>query len=105
MSDNSRCPRCNGARTSAAFISLADGSSRYAPALPCSLCKGVGTVGAQAAAWFYVGRAHYEARVARMESVRECAKRLSVSPSELSAMEHGRADPARLPTTSHEGDG
>ena len=36
------------------------------------------------------GRAHYEARIARDESQRECAKRLGVTASALSAYEHGR---------------
>ena len=46
--------------------------------------------------WLRQGREMRLARVARMESLRDAARRLGVEPRLLGDIEHGRADPARL---------
>lgn len=97
MSDRNgtTCPSCDGRRTFAAFVDGPSGG-RYEPAMPCSLCKGTGVVQPHVVAWMVTGRAHRGRRVNRGENLRECAVRLGITPSELSAMENGRADPERI---------
>lgn len=99
MVETITCPCCDGRGSNAGFICYADGSgtrSQYDEAITCDLCKGVGKIAKQIAQWLEIGRAHYLNRVARDESVMECAKRLGLRPSQVSAMEHGRADPKGL---------
>lgn len=93
--DLPECPVCDGKGTHGLF---ADGpkGGRYVEAAPCTFCAGKGRVEPHRIEWRRIGRDHYRARVKRAESVRDCATRLGVTPAELSAMEHGRADPARL---------
>ena len=79
----------------AAFVDTAT-RGYFEPALRCSLCLGEGRISATTADWLVRGEAHYKARVSRGESVRECARRLGISVVELSGMEHGRIDPAKL---------
>lgn len=57
--------------------------------IPCSRCNGSGTVPDEMAEWIYAGRKMRDARVARGESIYECAKRLGTSSAELSAIERG----------------
>ena len=93
------CPHCDGRGSNAAFVCFADNSgqrSRYYEAIRCSLCGGTGQVSKQTAEWVAAGREHYAIRIARGESLRECAVRMGIRAAELSAMEHGRVDPARL---------
>lgn len=90
-----QCPRCHGKGTFAAFVDTAT-DGWYDPAIKCDLCKGTGSIAAQIVEWLEIGRAHYERRIARDESIMECARRLGIRAAELSSMEHGRADPARL---------
>lgn len=89
------CPHCKGAGHVAALVCGASGS-RYDPTWRCGTCKGEGRLSATVAGWLAVGRTHYKARVARGESVRECARRYGIGAAELSGMEHGRLDPSRL---------
>ena len=99
MVDALQCPSCDGRGSSAGFICFADGSdqrSGYNDAIQCSLCRGAGSISLETAERFRIGREHYKARVARDESLMECAKRLGLKPSELSAMEHGRAPVTRI---------
>lgn len=93
------CPSCSGKGTTAAFV---DTETRgwFDPSLPCSLCRGTGKISEQQMAWRTAGRIHYRERVARQESIMECAQRLGIRSAELSAMEHGRADPAPLSQTN-----
>lgn len=89
------CPRCKGRKGGPAFIDGATGGS-FDPFLACDLCKGEGAVSAQTVTWHEAGRAHYQARVARGESLMECATRLGIGVAELSGAEHGRRDPVVL---------
>lgn len=89
------CPRCEGRKGGPAFLGGPTGS-HFDPFFPCDMCKGKGEVLDHVAKWFAVGRVHYRERLARGESLRECARRLGFGLAELSSMEHGRADPAPL---------
>jgi hypothetical protein len=88
------CPECKGVGDRGGFAIDSNGS--FYSRVSCSLCRGGGAVAPHRVKWWTVGRAHYRARVAKMEGIRECAARLGVTPQQLSAMEHGRADPAIL---------
>ena len=89
------CFDCHGKGTRAAFVD-AEMGGWFDPAIKCSMCGGTGKITGQKSEWHQIGRRFYEARVARAESVRECANRLGIRPAELSAMEHGRSDPSSL---------
>lgn len=100
MSDNPttagliECPECKGVGDRGGFAIDSNGS--FYNRVPCSLCRGGGAVASHRVAWWQIGRDHYRRRVERLEGIRECASRLGISPSQLSAMEHGRANPAPL---------
>lgn len=89
------CPVCQEQGHNSGFVDGPNGGY-FNPRLQCSLCHGKGNLSNVQLDWWQRGRAHYTARVARSESMRECAQRLGVSVVEVSAMEHGRADPSRL---------
>ena len=89
------CPHCQGRGHVAAFVHDGEGS-RFDPVLLCGTCHGEGRLSRTVIGWLTIGRAHYKERVARRESVRDCATRLGVSPAVLSGMEHGRIDPTPL---------
>ena len=91
----SACPDCGGKGSVAAFVARESGH-HFDPAMRCLRCKGEGKISAQAAEWIARGRACMDRRRARDESLIEMARRLGMRPSEASAMEHGRADPAPL---------
>lgn len=93
--DEVTCPRCHGGGTVLRFID-GPGNHRVEPEGTCSLCQGKGSVSAQQMAWIKAGRAHRDARVARGESLRDRATALGLEVTVLSAMEHGKADPAPL---------
>jgi DnaJ-class molecular chaperone len=93
------CPHCHGKGSNPGFICFADGEatrSRFDKAIQCSLCKGAGSISREVAAWRMIGKRHRDARVAREESILECSRKMGIRPSELSAMENGRANPATL---------
>ena len=89
------CPDCRGKGTIGAFVDTAD-DGWYDPTLQCSRCKGIGAVDPQQEEWMRVGGTHRTWRVAQHESIMECARRIGVTPAELSSMEHGRLDPVPL---------
>jgi hypothetical protein len=89
------CPDCRGKGTLGAFLDGLSGG-RYEEAIQCSRCRGVGAIDRQQEEWMRVGGTHRTWRVAQHESLLECATRLGLPVSELSSMEHGRSDPARL---------
>lgn len=86
-----KCPRCTGDGGYYALVTRATGCTEEY--LTCLLCKGDGQISAEVVGWLKEGSDHRNARVARDESLRECAKRLGVSPALLSAMETGRQRP------------
>lgn len=88
------CPSCRGRKFTFALV---DGSNYRGPAqLPCSTCRGAGEIDPQTEDWIEIGGMHRKWRVAQWESQRECARRLGITCSALSAMEAGRADPTML---------
>lgn len=88
------CPDCRGRKS---LTALADGPNYRGPMLVhCHRCRGTGEVDPGTERWMRIGGTHRTWRVAQHESLRDCAGRLGVSAAKLSAMENGRADPARL---------
>lgn len=86
-----KCPRCTGDGGYHAFVHRADGCSEEY--LTCDLCRGDGKISDEVVGWLKEGSDHRNERVARDESLRECARRLGVSPALISAMETGRQRP------------
>jgi hypothetical protein len=89
------CPYCDGRGWSVGFVDYVNrpGALR---SHQCFLCRGVGTITEQQAAWLEEGRHLGRLRKAWPWSVRELAERMEIHPSEVSDMEHGRADPEPL---------
>lgn len=90
-----QCPLCEGYRTLPTFSDGPRGGA-YNPAQMCGLCQGAGEISEQKAEWLRIGKAFRDERVRLGITVFRAAVSLEVSPVELSAMEHGRQDPARL---------
>lgn len=90
MAEN-KCPRCTGDGGYHALVTRAAGCMEEY--FQCHLCNGAGCISDEVAEWLRIGAAHRNNRVERDESLRECAKRLGVSPALLSAMETGRQRP------------
>lgn len=57
--------------------------------LPCPVCKADGQITDEHAKRIASGRIMRDARVARMESLRESAARMNITPVALSAIERG----------------
>lgn len=88
------CPDCRGRKV---LMALVDGPAYSGPAeIACLRCGGAGEVDEDMERWMMIGGTHRTWRVAQHEALGECARRLSMSASELSGMEHGRTDPTRL---------
>jgi hypothetical protein len=89
-----KCPDC---RSTGKIFALVDGPAYSGPMdIPCIRCRGTGEADEHMEAWMKIGGTHRTWRVAQWESLGECAKRLGMTASELSGMEHGRTDPTRL---------
>lgn len=88
---------CHGRANVPAFSLRSDGGSSYDPLHPCSTCTGLGKLTPERMAWWKRGNAHRLGRLERMESLAECARRLGITPSELSQIERGAMDPRILP--------
>jgi hypothetical protein len=89
------CPDCQGRGFVYAFVDNEDGG-HFDPALKCLRCKSAGEIPEREAAWMKRGRACMDLRRARSESLLTLSQRLGITPSQASAMEHGRADPRPL---------
>lgn len=86
-----RCPRCTGDGGYCALVHRESGCTEGY--LTCSVCHGAGKISDEVQGWIDEGSKHRNERVARDESLRECAARLGVSAAIISAMETGRARP------------
>ena len=90
------CPHCAGLGAHDALVHRA--GSCEVRRLDCSTCRGAGKITRLQVGWIEAGRVHRDARVDRLESLRECATRLGIKAAELSAMERGAIDPSPLPS-------
>lgn len=87
------CPRCHGKPSPPRvyYATKSDGSCvSGVDASPCALCGGTGHVPPEKATAFARGAQMRRARLAIGESLMEAAKRMGITPAELSAREHGR---------------
>lgn len=81
------CPACNGEKG----ISLLCGPKGCTPGhIPCHLCNDSGKVSEEVIKRYSEGRKKRDDRLSRDLSLREEAKRLGISPIELSYIETGR---------------
>lgn len=89
------CPSCKGKRPSLAMVDGYRDGKRFGEMreLACLTCNGKGSITAEHLERIAQGRRMRDDRVARGISLREEAKRLGISPAELSDREHGRLKP------------
>lgn len=80
------CPRCNGAGAYRALV-CPSGELRD---ITCSLCGGARELSDEQALRLEDGARMRRERIDRGESLREAARRLGISPSDLSRLEHGQ---------------
>lgn len=91
------CTNCNGTgRTVLSHVRYADGTGASNVRDLCTMCQGRGAVPAITRQWSENGKRCRERRVGAAIGVREMAARLGLSAPDVSHMEWGRADPARL---------
>lgn len=91
MTDRVQCPDCKGKGACFAHVNTGpDSSGHYWGDVKCLRCDGSGEVPAAMLEQMRKGRLLRDARVARDESLYECAKRVNISSAKLSAIEHGR---------------
>jgi hypothetical protein len=84
------CQRCNGnGVVGPVHINRGDNPHTW-EMIRCSSCGGSGYWSNHQAAAARDGEALRQERLARDESLREAAKRMGISPAELSAIEQGR---------------
>lgn len=96
------CPSCKGSGKTG-LVHINYGGVRpgeWREGLPCRRCQGEGEVSDKQADWIRRGEAIRRARVGRGESVRDVSRRTGLGSANISAMERGRADPARLENVS-----
>jgi hypothetical protein len=88
------CPDCGGKKTMMAFVDgrRPDGTPfGGVKRINCFTCKGTGQIDERFAARRVAGKALRDARIAKGQSLLEAAKERGISPTELSAIEQGRA--------------
>ena len=83
------CYMCRGKKQVFCHVDYADRTSTTGWR-DCFECGGSGEMSEERLADYAYGQEFREARLNRGETLRECAKRLGVSASDLSAMEQGR---------------
>lgn len=89
-----KCPECDGVGGGMAFINRGpDISAHSIENVTCTLCKGMGHVSAELMRKREIGRAWEDLRRLGGELVIETAERLGVSPSDITAVKRGLADP------------
>lgn len=86
-----QCPRCAGKGWSGpVHVNMGDGKHEWRERIECLDCGGKGEISAAQASAMAEGQKHYRARVARMESLRECSQKLGIGPAALCDYEWGR---------------
>ncbi len=83
------CPTCKGEKRPLAHVNPGPGRPHRWERLPCPTCKGAGEVDDEHLARIENGRQMRAERLARLEGLNEAAKRLGMTPAELSAIERG----------------
>lgn len=89
-----QCPDCLGEKRVLAFVDghRPDGTSFGGlRSVNCSTCFGEGTIDAEFHARREIGKKLRAERIAKRQSLLEAARDRGISPSELSAIEQGRA--------------
>lgn len=86
------CPHCDGKRQVYAFLNNGpDYRTHTSGYVQCSTCQGMGAITTERAKRILTGAHMRRERIERGESLNEAAKRLGISPAQLSARERGRA--------------
>lgn len=84
------CPHCDGKRQVYAFLN--HGPDMHASGfINCQACNGTGEVTQEHAARIASGEKARRERIERGESLNDAARRLGITPAQLSARERGRA--------------
>ena len=85
------CPRCEGrGYVGPVHINRGSRSHQWIEKMDCDLCRTIGKIDGRQRKAIELGSKLREKRLARDESLRECAQRLGLKASELSAFETGR---------------
>lgn len=85
------CPHCSGERKVFAFMNNGpDYRTHTSGLIDCRTCLGAGKITQEHADRIAAGTSMRTQRVQRGESLRDAAKRLGITATELSAIEHGR---------------
>lgn len=87
------CPSCGGDGQTFAHINHRDPKLHGFRWVACFTCDGAGYFTASQAASYEAGRKLRDDRITRGESLISEARRLGISPSELSKRERGKAAP------------
>lgn len=82
------CPDCDGQKRLYAHLNRGSGGSGF-EWIDCFRCKGSGEVPGEQAVWIFEGVKLRTERIALGRSIREQAKRLGISPVDLSEIERG----------------
>ena len=85
-----RCANCDGTGKVFGFLKYRDNGCT-AGQLPCSQCRGSGELSDEQRSRIEDGRRRRDDRVARGLNLRDEARRLGITPAELSDIEWGRA--------------
>jgi DNA-binding XRE family transcriptional regulator len=89
------CKMCNGAgKVGPVHVHREDGKHEWLDEAPCRDCDGTGQWSAERLELYERGQRYRQQRDMRGESLREAAKRLGISPAELSNFELGKGGPA-----------
>ena len=100
MGDTITCKFCHGKGfVGPVFVDRSDGTGELLERIECTHCGCTGVWDAEHLARYEAGRAHRQERIAREESLRECASRLGISPAQLCNFEQGRAPLPERPAT------
>ncbi len=88
-----KCPSCDGRGNFDGIVHINRGDKPHSferRVTPCDVCGGTGDATDADILRFERGRKHRAERITRGEGLRECARRLHLSLTELSKMEAGR---------------
>jgi hypothetical protein len=86
-----KCPVCKGFKEIGCLMHYATGEDKYG-VIKCTTCAGLGLISYEHAERIRQGKAMREDRINRGLSLREEAKRIGVTPQNLSHLENGRVE-------------